>query len=163
VLRPKTEQTASALVPGVVAAGCALAAALLGTAFVTVTPIPGLLPPGDGVRFGLPVAKAALNLTGVATIAFVLAPLLGSADRAAWRRCAAVSSAVWFVAALVSLCLHTAELRPGEPIGLSEVASYATTVTTGQALLAVLAGTLAMLGCAVLGVHRPAAIRPSCG
>jgi putative copper resistance protein D len=158
MLRPKTEQPSRALVPGVVAAGCALAAVLLGTAFVTVTPIPGLLAPGDGVRFGLPAAKAALNLTGVATIAFVMAPLLGSAERAVWRRCAAVSSAVWFVAALVSLCLHTAELQLGRPIGPSEVADYATTVTTGQALLAVLAGTLAMLGCALLSVHRPAAI-----
>ncbi|MGW3470378.1 copper resistance D family protein [Saccharopolyspora sp. NPDC000995] len=137
--------------------GGALLTALAATAYTAVGTIPGLpdLPPL--VRFGLPAARALLDVAALATVGLSLLPKLLGFDRpkhtepvmALARRFTVITALVWMLSALLSLVLHTAELSPDRPLTTGLVIDYVANVPAGPGLLA---SAGAGLLCAALGL-----------
>ena len=147
---------------GPVLALAALVGVLVGTAMTAAEPIAGLPDAGVGVRIGLPVARALLDLAAVATVGLCLLPMLVGFDRprsaepvlAAARRWAVAASLVWAVAALAALVLQTAELRATGAVSPGAVLDYATTVGAGKALVFVAGFALVSAVLCGLAVRR---------
>jgi putative copper resistance protein D len=133
--------------------GAAVAGVLVGLALTTVAPVPGITEPGVGVVLGLPLARGTLDLAALVTVGMSMLPFLMGLRPAAGsaaildvaRRIAAVSAAVWAVAALTSLVLETADVYVGLPLTLGEIGEYVRTIGSGEALLIV-------AGCALLSL-----------
>lgn len=134
-------------------------------ALTTVAAVPGVAAPGTAVVVGLPVARALVDLAALTTIGLSLLPrLVGTgtstgARRAApvldlARRLAAVSAAVWLLAALSCLVLETADYTPGQPVTFDAVRTYVRMIPSGQALVVVAGCALLYLVIAVLAVRR---------
>ncbi|GDY31130.1 copper resistance D family protein [Gandjariella thermophila] len=147
------------LVTGLVVA--AVVGVLAGTAATAQPPVPGLVGPGPMIRYGVPVARVLLDLAALVTVGLSLLPKLLGFDRPAHtepvlavaRPAAVVTSAVWVVAALAALVLQTAELHPGEPVTVGDVAGYVRRIGAGEGLVIVAACALAYLVVAVLAVR----------
>lgn len=154
-------------------------AAVLGTlislAITATAPVVGVADAGVAIRVGLPLVRVLLDVMAVAAVGLSLLPLLIGFDRpklaepvlAVARRLAVPCSIVWAVSALVALLLQTAELHPGENIGLGEVGEYIGTVGAGKALIAVagLAALHAWIGALAVkhGEKVPAELRVALG
>lgn len=138
-------------------AGGALLAALVSTAVTAVGTVPGLPDPPALVRYGLPVTRVALDLAALTTVGLSLLPKLLGPDRPRQtepivvlaRRTTVVTALLWMLAALVSLVLQAAELRPDREVTVPQLVDYVVGVPAGTGLL-VSAG--AALACAVLGL-----------
>jgi putative copper resistance protein D len=123
-----------------VAAG--VVAALLGSA-VTDPPVIAGLVPGPLVRYGIPVARLLLDFGAAAAVGFGLLPKLVGFDQpertepvlAPTRHFAVWASALWTIAALVSIVLLTVELEPGEIVTPAAVWRYITAIAAGKGLL----------------------------
>ncbi len=125
----------------ILAVAAVLVLVLIGTA-ATLPAVPtGIDDPGRAVRWGVPVARAVLDLSAVATAGLGLLPRLVGFDRPArsepvlapTRRLAVWTSLIWAVAALVSVVLLTVELGgPATPAG---VWSYLAHLSAGKGLL----------------------------
>lgn len=141
-----------------VVVGISLAAVALATAFTDPVPaVLGIAGPDGGVRYGLPVARALMNVAGALTVGLCLVPvLLGGhwsiVDRT--RRAAVLSSATWLAATLVALWLHAVELDPTQRVGLGVLLDIASV----QGLVAVAACTSGLLAVALVNVRRPGLI-----
>ncbi|MBO0839476.1 MAG: CopD family protein [Sciscionella sp.] len=130
----------------------ALAGVVVGLA-LTAGPTPtstGLVRPPAAVEYGLPVARALLDLAALTTIGLSLLPMVigvdtargtaaervltGTRSAAVLSSVAVLSSAVWAVAAGVSLALQTVDWNPAAPLTFGLIATFASTVGVGQAL-----------------------------
>lgn len=129
-------------------------AALIGTGLTQVSAVPELARPPAVVRFGIPAARALLDLGAVATVgAGLLARLLGFDDSAATepvmrrvRPLAVWASAWWAVAAASSIVLLTWEISATSGDGFpspGQIWSYVSNIPAGK-------GLLLSAGCAVL-------------
>ena len=119
--------------------------------------LPGLPDPGRLTRWALPLDRLAGDLLGTATVglavtaAFLLPGQHRTVALAGYRllRAAGALAAGWVLAVLVLLVLTVGDLlgTPPSRLGASAVASFATSVAQGQALLvqAVLAAVVAVL------------------
>lgn len=124
----------------VVAAG--LVAAVVGTAVTAPPDVPGFTP-SPVVRFGIPVVRLLLDFGAAAAVGLALAAKLLGFDQpertepvlAPSRRWAVWASAVWVVAALVSVVLLAAELAPGQWVTPAGVWRYLTSIAAGKGLL----------------------------
>ncbi|MEV5541727.1 CopD family protein [Saccharopolyspora shandongensis] len=137
--------------------GGALLTALAATAYTAVGTIPGLADPPPLVHFGLPVARAVLDIAALGTVGLSLMPKLLGFDRpkhtepvmSLARRVTVITSLIWMLSALVSLVLHAAELSPGRPVTTQLLIDYVVNVPAGPGLLA---SAGAGLVCAALGL-----------
>lgn len=136
--------TASARFPLVLALiVAALAGMVVGLALTATQPVPGVAEPDAVVRWGLPVVRVVLDLSAVATVGLSLLPIFVGFDRPkhvepaleASRRGAAAAALLWALAALMTLVLQTAEVRPGAGVSPAAVAAYVREVGAGKALL----------------------------
>ncbi|MCP2169042.1 copper resistance D family protein [Goodfellowiella coeruleoviolacea] len=144
-----------------------VAGVLVGMALVVVTPsaagpVAGLVQPGTVVRFGIPLVRTLLDLSAAVAVGLSLLPKLLGFDRPGQtepimrvaRPAAVVAAGVWAVAALVSVVLQAAEVRPDQPLTTGAVLAYVAEVAAGKGLLlsAGLAVCAALVG--VLAVRR---------
>lgn len=144
--------------------------ALLGVtvalALTTTAAVPGIVAPGAAVVVGLPLSRALIDLSALTTVGLSFLPrLLGRApDRRAarsldiTRRIAAVSSAVWLLAALASLVFETADFAPGQPVTTDAIVRYVRQFPSGQAHVVVACCALLYLVIAALAIRRGEAI-----
>ena len=149
-------RTAKALVV-VALLGAALLTALAATTYTDVGTIPGLpaLPPL--VRFGIPVARAVLDLAALATVGLSVLPKLLGFDQPARtepvaakaRQLTVFTGLVWMLSALVALVLQAMEASPGSPATTGLLVAYVENVPAGPGLLASAGGGLL---CAVVGL-----------
>jgi putative copper resistance protein D len=148
------------LLPGIGAGG--VAGVLIGLALTATAAAPGVATPGFAVVVGLPVSRAVLDLAALTTVGLNLLPkLLGfgqprqaEATLAAARRIAAVSSAIWLLAAVTSLICETADVNVGQPVTFAEIVGYVREISSGQALVIVAGCALLNLLIAVAAVRR---------
>ncbi|HEY3607491.1 MAG TPA: CopD family protein [Pseudonocardiaceae bacterium] len=134
---------------------------LVGLALTATAAVPGIVAPGTAVVVGLPLSRALVDLAALTTVGMSFLPTLvgDRARRAAGalalaRRIAAVSSAVWLVAALTSLVLEVADYAPGKPVTVAAVVTYVRQLPSGQGLAVVACCALVYLVVAVLAVRR---------
>ena len=134
---------------------------LVGLALTASAAVPGIVAPGTAVVVGLPLSRAMVDLAALTTVGMSFLPALvgDRARRAAGalalaRRIAAVSSAVWLVAALTSLVLEVADYAPGKPVTVAAVVTYVRQIPSGQGLAVVACCALVYLVVAVLAVRR---------
>jgi putative copper resistance protein D len=151
--------------------GGALVAVVVGTAFTAAEPVPGIVLPGPGVTYGLPVTRVLLDLAAVAVVGLSLLPkLLGFDDpdrtEPVLRRVrplAVLCSWAWALCALLTIVFQTAELNPGRPPAPALIADYVENVGAGQGMLFSAACALACAGIGLLAVrfgeHVPAELR----
>lgn len=140
----------------------ALAGVLVGLALTATTAVPGIVEPSEAVVVGLPLSRAVLDLAALTTVGMSFLPRLVGFDRpglaeptlAVARRIAVLSSAVWFVAALTSLVLETADTNPGAPVTVAGIEAYVRHIASGQGLLIVACCALLYLVIAVLAARR---------
>ncbi|MEJ5944094.1 cytochrome c oxidase assembly protein [Pseudokineococcus basanitobsidens] len=141
-------------------------AVLLGTAWALATggaAAPELVrDPGALVRYGLPFATLVRDLSLALTLgSLVLAAGVVPARAPSWSvaaRTGAVASGVWTVASLAVLVLTAANLSGtalSDPAFGGQLATVATQITQGQALL-VSAAVVALVATAAVGVRTPA-------
>ncbi|TCP54086.1 putative copper resistance protein D [Tamaricihabitans halophyticus] len=142
---------------------------------LTIAPSGGVFEPEPLVHFGRPAASAVLHAAAVAAVGLSLLPLLIGLDRAQAaepvlrkvRPIAAVASAVWAVAALITLVLQAAELYRSSQLDLAAIGTYVAEVNAGKALVAVVALALLHTVLGVLAVRRgeriPAELRAGLG
>jgi putative copper resistance protein D len=145
-------------------AGLAVAAVVgvfAGTAVTAPAAVPGLVQPGTLIEYGIPVARVLLDLAALITVGLSLLPKLLGFDRpthtepvlAVARPAAVISSAAWVVCALAALVLQTAELHPGQPVTIGDVADYVRRIGAGEGLVVVAGCALVYLVVAVLAVR----------
>jgi len=135
--------TSSGLVFAGLLAAAAAVATIVGTGATEAPPVTGLLSPGPVVRFGIPVARALLDLGAVATVGVALLARLVGFDRPERtepvmrraRRAGLWASVLWTVSALVSIVLLTAELNPGAVPTPGAVWSYVSNIAAGKGLM----------------------------
>lgn len=149
-------RTAKALVV-VTLLGAALLTALTATAYTDIGTIPGLpeLPPL--VRFGIPVARAMLDLAALATVGLSMLPKLVGFDQPARtepllakaRQITVITALVWMLSALISLVLQAMEASPSTAATTGLLVDYVNNVPAGPGLLASAGGGLL---CAVVGL-----------
>jgi putative copper resistance protein D len=145
----------------VVLAGGVIAGALIGLA-ITLTVTAGAVTSGPLVAFGLALSRAILDGAAVVTVGMSFLPKLlapGQTDDAAAklasaRLVAVASSAVWLVAALVSLLLEIVDINVGEPLTVGVIGQYVRGAGSGQAHVAVASCALAYLVIAVCALRR---------
>jgi putative copper resistance protein D len=129
-------------------------AALIGTGLTQVSAVPELARAPTLVRFGIPAARALLDLGAVAAVGIgLLARLLGFDDPAATepvmrrvRKFAVWASVLWAVAAAGSIVLLTWEISAISGGGFpspAQILSYVANISAGK-------GLLLSAGCAVL-------------
>jgi len=131
--------------PGIVAA--ATVTAIGGLAFgVRLTPAPAGAT--SITEIGIPLARLAAALLGIATTGLALYPILhGRTDTV--RRAGSHTAIGWMLAALCMLWLQSAEISSrGLSVRLTETLDYASHISTGRALTGVV---VAAAGCALLG------------
>jgi copper resistance protein D len=141
--------------------GVTVALALTATAAV-----PGIVAPGTAVVVGLPLSRALVDLAALTTVGLSFLPRLIGTDRARQaartldlaRRLAAVSAAVWLLAALTSLVLETAAYTPGQPVTTAAIGRYVRAIPSGQAYVVVACCALIYLVIAVLAIRRGEAV-----
>jgi copper resistance protein D len=149
-----------------VVVGIAFAAVALATSLTDRLPVVvGIAGPDDGVRFGLPAARALMNVAGAITVGLCLVPVLLGEHRTPLlaertRRAAVLSSATWLSATLVALWLYAIELNPARQVDLGVLADYVANVAGVQGLVATAVCTLGLLTMAVLNVRRPGVVAP---
>lgn len=139
----RTRRGKALLLATLITAGAGVA--VLATAFLAPTAVPGLAEPGPGVRYGLPAVRAAGNIAALLTVGLTALPRLLGRHNARRRtavlaradRTALITSAAWLLCAVLLLVLQAAELHPGRTATTGMVLEYATTVPAGTALLAV--------------------------
>jgi len=132
----------AAIFAGLLLAAAALAA-IVATGATQPQPVSGLETSGPVVKFGIPVARALLDLGAAATVGVALLARLVGFDRpektepvmrrARWAGLWA--SVLWTVAALVSIVLLTAELQPGSVPSPAAIWSYLSNIPAGKGLL----------------------------
>ena len=140
----------------------AVAGVLIGLVLTLTVAPPGLAEPGSVVVVGLPLARALLDLAAVTTVGVSFLPKLLGADRpkrsapvlALARLIAVFSSAIWLVAALVSLLFETADLNVGKPLSMTEIVGYVRQIASGQALVIVACAALVYLVIALVALVR---------
>jgi copper resistance protein D len=145
----------------VVLAGGVLAGALVGLA-ITVTAASGAVTSGPLVAVGLALSRSVLDGAAVVTVGMSLLPKLLVLDPAARvaaplalaRLTAMVSSAVWLVAALVSMVLEVVDINVGEPFTIAAIGQYVRGAGPGQAHMVVACCAFAYLVVAVLALRR---------
>ncbi len=133
----------------VIAAG--LVAAVVGTDVTQTAPVVGIAAPPWIVRFGIPVLRTLLDLGAVSVAGLALLPKLVGFDRperteavvGRARRLAVWASALWAVAALLSIVALSVELDPARTPSVSSVWGYISNIATGK-------GLLMSAGCALL-------------
>jgi putative copper resistance protein D len=136
----------------------------VGLGVTVAATVPGIAAPGTAVVVGLPFSRALVDLAAVTTVGLSLLPwLVRDAGRTETtldlaRRIAAVSAAVWLIAALTSLVLEVADFAPGQPVTMAAVGRYIRAIPSGQALVVVAGCALAYLAIAVLAVRRGDAV-----
>ncbi|WP_163504861.1 copper resistance D family protein [Fodinicola acaciae] len=138
-------------------AGAAILAALVATAYTLAKPVPGLVLPSPAIEYGIAVARAALDISAVATVGLSVVPRLlppehlaaAESALARTRPVAVLTAAVWAISALSALVLQTAELLPGAPVTVDAIIDYVRRIGAGQGL--VFSGGFA-LGYLVFGV-----------
>lgn len=143
----------------VLAAG--VVAVVVGSA-VTEPPVIAGLAPGPLVRYGIPVARVLLDFGAAAAVGLALLPKLLGFDRpeltepaaAPARRYAVWASALWTVAALMSILLLTIELAPGEIVTPAAVWRYVSTIAAGKGLMVSAACGALSWWCARLAVRH---------
>lgn len=123
--------------------GLGLTLVLGGAAFPEV--IPGLPDAGEAVRWGMPLAKVAMDASAVVTIGLLLlaAVLLPSrkgrltVQATAYVRAATWAALVWAVAAVATLYFQASEFlaRTIGQVSVDEVTAYAGSVSGGIALM----------------------------
>lgn len=155
----RTGATSPVRYPAIVAAvTAALAGVLVGVAFTSANPVPGVTDASEVVSVAIPVVRVLLDLSAVTTVGLALLSVLVGYDRPNLsepimrqaRRAAVASALVWSVTAFVTLVLQTAEYQPrASSISFADIGHYVAAIGAGKALLAV--GVLA-LGLTVLGV-----------
>lgn len=146
----------------------AVAGLLVGLALTATGSVPGIVGPSAAVVLGLPLSRAVLDVAALTTVGMSLLPKLLGSDRprrvesilVLARTIAVVSSAVWLLAALVSLAFETADFNPSQPVRSHEVIGYVREVGSGQALLTVASCVLLYLIIAVLAVWRGESVSP---
>jgi copper resistance protein D len=138
---------------------------LVGLALTATAAVPGIVASGTAVVVGLPLSRALVDLAALTTVGMSLLPsLIGARARRAGaalalaRRVAAVSAAVWLVAALTSLVLEVADYTPGKPVTVAAVVAYMRQIPSGQGLAVVVCCALVYLVVAVLAVRRGEAV-----
>lgn len=128
----------------IVLAGGVIAGALVGLA-ITLTATSGTVTSGPLVAIGLALSRSILDGAAVVTVGMSLLPILLVPDPAARvaaplgsaRLIAVVSSAVWMVAALVSMVLEVVDINVGEPFTLGAVGQYVRGAGAGQSHMVV--------------------------
>jgi putative copper resistance protein D len=148
----------------VLACGAVLGA-LVGLALTATAAVPGIVAPGTAVVVGLPLSRALVDLAALTTVGMSFLPAIvdnrirhATGALALARRVAAVSAAVWLVAALTSLVLEVADYRPGLPVTTADVLAYVRQIPSGQGLAVVAGCALVYLVIAVLAVRRGEAV-----
>ncbi|MFP5282976.1 MAG: hypothetical protein ACLGIF_05950, partial [Actinomycetes bacterium] len=156
---------------GMVAAALTVAlGVLIGTGAAGPPSGPLLFDPGAGVRYGLPVARvlhdlaAALTVGALGLATWLVGPDAGASPRALTgvrqvaMRVGTITVGIWLLASALTLVLTVADasgLSPSTPGFADLVASFATQVDLGRALLASLllvavAANLAVLATSVV-------------
>lgn len=141
-----------------------LAGAVVATGYA-IQPAPaGISAPGMVVHYGLPVARALIDLAASAMVGLALVPVLLS-DAPGPRatsvgRGPALANVVVVLAALTALPLEVADLWPGRGVGFTLLGNYLRTEQTGQALLATAVLGLCCLVTNLISAHRGGAIPP---
>ena len=144
----------------------ALLGVAVGLALTASAVVPGITAPGTAVVVGLPLSRAFVDLAALTTVGLSFLPRFIGVDHARraartldlTRRIAAVSAAVWLLAALTSLVLETADYTPGQPVTTAAIEQYVRAIPSGQALLVVACCALIYLVIAVLAIQRGEAI-----
>ncbi|WP_283138013.1 copper resistance D family protein [Rhizohabitans arisaemae] len=148
----------------VVVAGLLLGASIaviVGTAFTTEEPVPGIPAPGPFVNYGVPIVRVLLDVAASLVVGLSLLPKLLGFDRPdrtepVMRRAreAAVTAAWgWALAAFTAIVLQTAELYPDRFPTPGLVMQYVGDVGAGQGLLLSGACALAYAGLGLLAVR----------
>ncbi|WP_285488753.1 CopD family protein [Amycolatopsis taiwanensis] len=145
----------------VVLAGGVLAGALIGLA-ITATATRGAVTSGPLVAVGLALSRSVLDGAAVVTVGMSLLPKLlvpepaasVAAPLALARLIATVSSAVWLVAALVSMVLEVVDINVGEPFTIAAIGWYVRGAGAGQAHLVVACCAFVYLVVTVLALRR---------
>jgi putative copper resistance protein D len=145
----------------VVLAGGVIAGALIALA-ITVTAAGDTVSSGPLVALGLALSRSILDGAAVVTVGMSLLPILVAPDRAtrvaaplaSARLIAVVSSAVWLVAALVSMVLEVVDINVGEPFTFKAIGQYIAGVGEGQAHIVVACGAFVYLVIAVLATRK---------
>ncbi|OLR95551.1 copper resistance D family protein [Actinokineospora bangkokensis] len=134
---------------------------LVGLAITAAEPVPGLPEPPAVVRVALPLVRVLLDVAAVVTTGLCLLSLLVGFDRPKLsaplllgaRRAAVQTSLLWVGAALATLVLQAAELRPGAPLTAASVVEYVVTIAAGKALVFVAVFGLLCFGLALWSVR----------
>jgi putative copper resistance protein D len=145
----------------VVLAGGVIAGALIALA-ITLTVSAGAVTSGPAVAFGLALSRAVLDGAAVVTVGMSFLPKLLAPDQtegaaeplASARLIAVASSAVWLVAALVSMLLEIVDINVGEPLTGAVIGQYVRGAGSGQAHVAVACCALVYLVIAVCAVRK---------
>lgn len=145
----------------VVLAGGVLAGALVGLA-ITVTATSGAVTSGPLVAIGLALSRSVLDGAAVVTVGMSILPKLlvpdpdgaVAAPLALARLIAVVGSAVWLVAAAVSMVLEVVDINVGEPFTIAAVSQYVRGAGAGQAHVVVVCCALAFLIVTTLALRK---------
>lgn len=145
----------------VVLAGGVLAGALVGLA-ITAAATTDAVTSGPLVAVGLALSRSVLEGAAVVTVGMSLLPKLlvpdpsgtVAAPLALARLIAVVSSAVWLVAALVSMVLEVVDINVGLPFTIAAIGQYVRGAGAGQAYMVVACCAFAYLVVTVLAVRR---------
>ncbi|HEX7302015.1 copper resistance D family protein [Lentzea sp.] len=121
----------------------ALAGIALGLVLAPPVVVAGVVDAGAAVRYGLPVTRVLLDISATVVVGLSILPKLLGFNRPAHtepvmriaRPAAVVAAAVWVVAALLSIILQAAELRPGSDVSIGNAVDYVATVGAGKGLL----------------------------
>ncbi|HEY0804295.1 MAG TPA: CopD family protein, partial [Pseudonocardiaceae bacterium] len=137
---------------------------VVGLGLTVAAVVPGIAAPSAAVVVGLPFSRALVDLAALTTVGLSLLPWLVRGARRTdtaldlARRIAAVSAAVWLIAALTSLVLEVADYAPGQPVTMAAIVRYVRAIPSGQGLVVVACCAVIYLVIAVLAVRRGEAV-----
>jgi putative copper resistance protein D len=145
----------------VVLAGGVIAGALIGLA-ITLTVTAGAITSGPLVATGLALSRSVLDGAAVVTVGMSFLPRFIAPDRAtrvsgplaSARLIAVVSSAVWLVAALVSMVLEVVDISVGQPFTIAAIGQYVRGAGAGQAHVVVATCAFVYLVIAVVALRK---------
>jgi putative copper resistance protein D len=141
----------------VVLAGGVVAGALFGLAITAVAQA-GAVTSGPLVAVGLALSRSVLDGAAVVTVGMSVLPKFlapgAAAPLASARLIAVVGSAVWLVAALVSMVLEVVDINVGQPFTVAAIGQYVRGAGAGQAHVVVACCAFVYLVVAVLALRR---------
>jgi putative copper resistance protein D len=165
------------VVPGLGRWGIAVALTTFGVLVLALVagggmegPVPGILTPGAGTMWGLPVARAVLTISSAVTVGFILIAAIMPArsgdgelsrDALVAMRLASIASLFWVLSAIAVHLLTLSDLS-GEPLPEAlrgqALFTYTSSIVQGQAYAAVIVLAFAIAPSARLTLTRGGAL-----